>query len=58
MSLLWLAVITVALVQVSLFFTTIFVHRCVTHRGLELHPVARSVMHLHVRLFCGLSPRD
>jgi stearoyl-CoA desaturase (delta-9 desaturase) len=58
MSLVWMAVITVALVQVSLFFTTIFVHRCVTHRGLDLHPVVRSIMHLHVRVFCGLSPRD
>jgi stearoyl-CoA desaturase (delta-9 desaturase) len=58
MSLLWMIVITVCILQASVFFTTIYLHRCVTHRGLELHPVVANLMHLHIALFTGILPRQ
>ena len=35
---LWMAFITFVIVQMSVFCTTIYLHRTRTHRGLELHP--------------------
>ena len=39
MSILWMLAITLVILQVSVFCTTIYLHRTKTHRGLELHPV-------------------
>ncbi len=50
--------ITLVILQLSVFFTTIYLHRCLTHRGLELHPAARAVMHLELALFTGIQPRE
>ena len=58
MSLLWMAIITLAILQVSVFFTTIYLHRCKTHRGLELNPVVGTLMHLELSLFTGVVPRE
>ena len=58
MSLLWIAVITVGILQMSVFFTTIYLHRCITHRGVELHPLVRNFMHLELSLFTGIVPRE
>ncbi len=58
MSILWMAVITAAILQMSVFFTTIYLHRCVTHRGVELHPLVRNFMHLELSLFTGIVPRE
>ncbi len=58
MSFLWMALITAAILQMSVFFTTIFLHRCVTHRGVELHPLVRAFMHLELSLFTGVVPRE
>ncbi len=58
MSFLWMALITAGILQMSVFFTTIFLHRCVTHRGVELHPLVRSFMHLELSLFTGVVPRE
>ncbi len=58
MSLLWMIVITGAILQTSVFFTTIYLHRCKTHRGLELHPVVGLLMHLELALFTGIVPRQ
>ena len=58
MSLLWMAIITLAILQLSVFFTTIYLHRCKTHRGLELHPVVGTLMHLELSLFTGVLPRE
>ena len=48
MSLLWMAVITAVVLQMSVFFTTIYLHRAKTHRGLELHPLVGALMHLEL----------
>jgi stearoyl-CoA desaturase (delta-9 desaturase) len=50
--------ITLAILQFSVFFTTIYLHRCLTHRGLDLHPGVRAVMHLELALFTGIQPRE
>jgi stearoyl-CoA desaturase (delta-9 desaturase) len=53
-----MALITVGILQMSVFFTTIYLHRCITHRGVELHPVVRNFMHLELSLFTGIVPRE
>lgn len=58
MNLLWMGIITLVILQMSVFCTTIFLHRAKTHRGLELHPVAGFLMHLHLSLFTGIVPRQ
>jgi stearoyl-CoA desaturase (delta-9 desaturase) len=58
MSLFWILLITVVILKMSVFFTTIYLHRGLTHRGLELHPAAALFMHLHLGLFTGIKPRE
>lgn len=58
MNFVWMAVLTVAVLQISVFCTTIYLHRALAHRGLELHPAARFLMHLHLTLFTGVVPRQ
>src|SRR5579884_1251788 len=58
MSLLWMFLITAGILQMSVFFTTILLHRTITHRGLELHPAVRAFMHLELSLFTGIVPRE
>lgn len=58
MSLLWMAIITLVILQTSVFFTTIYLHRAKTHRGLELHPAVGLLMHLELGLFTGVVPRE
>jgi stearoyl-CoA desaturase (delta-9 desaturase) len=53
----WMCVITLAILQVSILFTTIYLHRYKTHRGLELHPAVGFLMHLELSLFTGVLPR-
>lgn len=54
----WMFIITAAILQMSVFFTTIYLHRCITHRGLDLHPIVRGFMHLELALFTGIMPRE
>lgn len=58
MSLLLIAVITIVILQMSVFATTIYLHRAVTHRGVELHPMVAVLMHLQLMLFTGIVPRE
>lgn len=58
MSLFWMFVVTLGILQLSVFFTTIYLHRCLTHRGLQLHPLVRNLMHLELALFTGIVPRE
>src|SRR5260370_3763322 len=55
---LWIAIITVCILQMSVFFTTIYLHRCLTHRGLELNRVLAFFMHLELSLFTVIGPRE
>ncbi len=58
MSLFWMAVITLAILQASVFCTTIYLHRAKTHRGLELHPIVGFLMHVELSIFTGVVPRE
>jgi stearoyl-CoA desaturase (Delta-9 desaturase) len=58
MSFVWMAAITFVILQMSVFATTIYLHRCVTHRGLHLHPAIELLMHLELMLFTGIIPRE
>ncbi len=58
MNLVWIAVITFAILQLSALCTTIYLHRAVTHRGVELHPAVSLLMHLELTLFTGVAPRE
>jgi stearoyl-CoA desaturase (delta-9 desaturase) len=55
----WLMfLLSVVVLQVSVLCTTIYLHRALTHRGLDVHPVLAFLMHLHINLFTGISPRQ
>jgi stearoyl-CoA desaturase (delta-9 desaturase) len=58
MSFLWMLLITLAILQTSVFITTIYLHRAICHRGLELNPVVANLMHLELSLFTGIVPRE
>src|SRR5215469_2693503 len=58
MNFIWMAVITFVILQMSVFATTIYLHRCITHRGVELHPFIGFLMHLELMLFTGVIPRE
>ena len=56
--LLFVLTITIAILQMSVFFTTMYLHRSLTHRGVEFHPWLAFLMHLQIMLFTGISPRE
>jgi stearoyl-CoA desaturase (Delta-9 desaturase) len=58
MSFFWMGIVTLAILQTSVLFTTIYLHRHKTHRGLELHPAVGFLMHLELALFTGIVPRE
>lgn len=58
MSIIWIGLITLGILQVSTLCTTIYLHRSVTHRGLALHPALAFLMHLELILFTGIIPRE
>jgi stearoyl-CoA desaturase (Delta-9 desaturase) len=58
MHLLKVLAITAGIVQLSVFLTTIYLHRTITHGALRLHPVIANLMHLQLALFTGIQPRQ
>jgi len=58
MSVLSMFLITIGILQVSVFLTTIYLHRAMCHRGLDLNPVVANLMHLQLSLFTGIVPRQ
>ncbi len=58
MTTLWVVAISAAVCQISVFLTTIYLHRALTHRGLEVHRALAPLMHLHLSLFTGIKPRE
>ena len=57
-TILWALLATFCLVQISNLCTSIYLHRCVTHRGVKLHPVVAFLMHLELVLATGIVPRE
>ena len=58
MHILWMALITLGILQLSALCTTVYLHRSITHRGLRLHPAVAFLMHLELLVFTGISPRE
>jgi len=58
MSILTMFLITIGILQVSVFITTIYLHRTMCHRGLELNPILANLMHFQLTLFTGIVPRQ
>lgn len=58
LSFVWIALITVVILQLSVLFTTVYLHRALTHRALNLHPLVVNIMHLHLTVFTGVIPRE
>jgi stearoyl-CoA desaturase (delta-9 desaturase) len=48
----------IIIAQISSFNTTVYLHRCKTHGGVELQPLVELVMHLELALFTGIDPRE
>ncbi len=57
-TLLWFVGMAFAIAQISTFCTTIYLHRCLTHTGLKLHPFLGFFMHLELSLATGIIPRE
>ena len=55
---LWLCLFTLVILQVSVFCTTIYLHRTLTHRGMEVHNWVAFLMHGWLSVFTGITPRD
>ena len=45
-------------VQLSAFATSMYLHRCLAHRGLYLHPLAAFPLRLHLWLMTGIVPQQ
>ncbi|MFN7918590.1 MAG: fatty acid desaturase [Bryobacteraceae bacterium] len=58
MSLLWMFLITFAILQVAALCTTIYLHRTLTHRAMEVSPSLALFMHAWLTMFTGISPRE
>src|ERR1041385_3867901 len=58
MNVLVMCLITIGILQMSVLFTTIYLHRSQCHRGLDLHPFIGNLMHLELALFTGITPRE
>ena len=46
------------LAELSTFSTTIYLHRCLTHQALKLHPALAFLMHFQLCLGTGIVPRE
>jgi stearoyl-CoA desaturase (delta-9 desaturase) len=58
MQYIWFALITFGILQLSALCTTVYLHRSLTHRALQLHPVVSFLMHLELLVFTGMIPRQ
>lgn len=58
MSVMWMLLVTLSVLQLTCLCTTVYLHRAVTHRGLQLHPAVAFLMHLELLVFTGVKPRE
>ena len=54
----WCLLISSVITQVTVFSTTIYLHRCATHKALELHPAVAFLFRLALWLTTGLRTRE
>jgi len=58
LSLVWCLIASALVTQVTVFSTTIYLHRCATHKALDLHPVVAWIFRLALWITTGLSTRE
>lgn len=58
LSLVWCLIASAIVTQVTVFSTTIYLHRCATHKALELHPVVAWMFRLALWITSGLSTKE
>lgn len=58
MNFVYAAALAGLVVQVSVFATSIYLHRCLTHRALYLHPVVAFPLRLQLWLATGIVPKQ
>ena len=58
MSFVWMAVVTCLILQMSVLATTMYLHRSVTHKGVEYNAIVANLMHLELMVFTGIVPRE
>lgn len=58
MELVWMLLVVGILVQVSVGCSTMYLHRALTHHGVEFHPAVALGMHLYLRFFTGIDPKS
>jgi len=56
--LLWCLLVSALITQVTVFSTTIYLHRTATHKALELHPVAAFAFRFALWITTGQSTRE
>jgi stearoyl-CoA desaturase (delta-9 desaturase) len=54
----WALAVSTLVTQVAVFSTTIFLHRCATHKALELHPGAAFAFRFAIWLTTGVSTKE
>lgn len=54
----WMCLATFLVLQISVLCTTVYLHRFRTHGALNLHWVPALLMHLWLRVFVGINPRE
>lgn len=57
-TILFTVLVTLVLLQVTNFCTTVYLHRTLAHRAIQLHPAVAFSMRLWMWVFNGLNPRE
>jgi stearoyl-CoA desaturase (Delta-9 desaturase) len=57
-SLAWCLTVSACVTQVAVFSTTIYLHRCATHKAIELHPAVAFLFRVGQWLTTGLSTKE
>ena len=53
-----MCLITIVFLQISLFCTTMYLHRSLTHGSVKFHPTLAFGMHLWIWLLTGIKPKE
>jgi stearoyl-CoA desaturase (delta-9 desaturase) len=57
-SLAWCLIVSACVTQVAVFSTTIYLHRCATHKAIELHPAVAFLFRVALWLTTGLATKE
>jgi stearoyl-CoA desaturase (delta-9 desaturase) len=57
-SLAWCLIVSACVTQVAVFSTTIYLHRCATHKAIELHPAVAFLFRVALWFTTGLATKE